>query len=85
MADPGCVAEVDEHFLADLTVSQEIDPQAWQESSPAHPGQGACDRAGAPVPVSDSLWTDSDEATHEEPAVTQAALVDDFLAAVAEE
>ncbi|HEV2809462.1 MAG TPA: phospholipase D-like domain-containing protein [Acidimicrobiales bacterium] len=54
-------------------------------SSPAHPGQRACDRAGAPVIVSDSLWTDSDEAAHEAPAVAHAALVGDILAAVAEE
>ncbi len=31
VADRGCVAEVERHFLADLTVSQEIDPQTWRD------------------------------------------------------
>lgn len=31
VADPGCVAELEKHFLEDLTVSEEIDPQAWHD------------------------------------------------------
>ncbi len=31
VADRDCVAELEEHFLEDLAVSQEIDPQAWRD------------------------------------------------------
>ena len=31
VADPGCVAEFEKHFLDDLAVSEEIDPQAWRD------------------------------------------------------
>jgi cardiolipin synthase A/B len=30
VADPDCVAELEGHFLEDLAVSEEIDPQAWR-------------------------------------------------------
>lgn len=46
VAGPGRVAEVDEHFLADLTVSQEIDPQTWRDR-PCALGSRARDRAAA--------------------------------------
>lgn len=35
--------------------------------------------------MNDSVWTDSDEAAHQKPAVAQAALVGDILAGLAEE